>query len=171
MWGKWWVYDPGILLRDGTLWPNENQSLPEQLNALTRCLVIVVLILVILQYYKAAWITLLVGVIIILVVGYQMQASSRPRPYDIESGTTVPAQAPPDATGTGRPIISYMQVVAPTPARVLRDPVVSFRKQWPQWSNDYPTPIEANTFSAADSQWWNQIQPPAEIAVQGWRRE
>lgn len=76
-WEKWWVYDPGILIREWSLWPEPRQTYPEQLNSLTRCLLIICLILFIAGKRRWAIFLLIVGLLAIIVLGYQMQMSEK----------------------------------------------------------------------------------------------
>lgn len=73
-WRHWWVYDPGILLREWDLWPSASMDYPRQLNALTRCLLIIFLILMVLKKYKQAWWLLFIGLIAIIIAGFQLQS-------------------------------------------------------------------------------------------------
>lgn len=74
---KFWVEDPCILFTDMALFPTKNMTKAEKLNALTRLVIIIAIIMYVMKYEH--WFTFLViSVIVIIVLNY----SSRPENFE-----------------------------------------------------------------------------------------
>lgn len=85
MWDKWWVYNFSALFDTFELWPREDMSPAEKLNALTRCLVLIFIILLLLDQDHWAIEILIFGLILIILTGIVLSSQDntyRPRYYN-----------------------------------------------------------------------------------------
>lgn len=62
-----WLEDPSVLTRNTTLFPDEYMTNAERYNAMTRCVIVVSLIMLVARY-PGWWIFLLISLVIILVM-------------------------------------------------------------------------------------------------------
>lgn len=103
-WQQWWLYQPTILVTNLVLWPTYQMSMAEQLNTLTRLLVLIVIILYLLNYKDLGLYLLIIGIMLIIFTGLILQNNTN------KGNENVVSKNENRIVNQQVPIISHLQV-------------------------------------------------------------
>ena len=72
-WQQLWLYQPSILVTDIAFWPTYQMSMVQQLNSLTRLVILVFVILYLLNYKNLSLYVLIIGIVLIIFTSLILQ--------------------------------------------------------------------------------------------------
>lgn len=73
-WQQLWLYQPSVLVTNIAFWPSYQMSTVEQLNSLTRLLILIFIILYFLDYKDLALYILIIGIMLIIFTSLIVQS-------------------------------------------------------------------------------------------------
>lgn len=111
-WQRWWLYQPTILVTNVVIWPSYQMPMAEQLNSLTRLLILVVIVLYLLHYKDLSLYLLIIGIMLIIFTGLVLQNSGK---IDNNNVITTPnmvnhSMVNHNMVNHQAPVISHLQV-------------------------------------------------------------